>query len=187
MLYFQKHVYGRTFKHTLKPLSKFDPRPVEHRGTAPDALQKFITAVKGKGLGVSALFDKNMCVWAHDENAAVNTSDEPHLPSRNRLTERVTAFKGSFRLTPEKTKVIERETVNQSQSSLCFSARRYRLTASMIEKVFQRLPSTPPDSLVKQLLHPHHFSTSATEWGRQQESTALKTYVDHQTSLGRMA
>ena len=181
---FQKHVYGRTLKHTLKPLSKFDPRPVEHRGTAPDLLQKFITAVKGKGLGVSALFDKDMRVWTHDENAAVRTSVEPHLPSRNELIERVTAFKESLRLTPEKIREIERETVDQSQSPLWFSARRYRLTASMFGKVLQHLPSTPPDSLVKQLLHPQQFSTSATEWGRQQESTALKTYVEHQTSLG---
>ena len=58
-----------------------------------------------------------------------------------------------------------------------FSARRYRLIASMFGKAIERLPSTP-DSLVKQLLHPQQFSSSATEWGKQQESTALKTYVE---------
>ena len=95
-------MYGRALKHTLKPLSEFDPRPVEHQGEAPDLLQKFIKAVKGKGLGVLALFDKDMRVWAHDENAAVRTSDEPHLPSRNELIEHVTAFMESLWVTPEK-------------------------------------------------------------------------------------
>ena len=181
---FQKHVYGRTRKHTLKPLSDFDPRPVEHQGTAPDQLKDFLTAVKGKGLGVSSLFDKDMRVWTDDEISAVGASDQPRLPSRDELIERVTAFKECLRLTPEKIREIERETIDQSQSSLWYTARRYRLTASSFGKVFQRLPSTPPDSLVKQLLHPQHFSTRATEWGKLHESTALKMYVEHQTGLG---
>ena len=181
---FQKHVYGRAVKHTLKSLSDFDPRPVEHQGTAPDLLRKFITTVKGKGLGVSVLFDKDTRVWTGDDNFAVGTVDEPHLPSRNELIERVTAFKESLRLAPDKIREIERETIDQSQSSLWYSARRYRLTASMFGKVLQRLPSTPPDSLVKQLLHPQPFSTSATEWGKQHEATALKTYVEHQQRSG---
>ncbi len=48
---FQKYVHGCTLKHNLKPLSEFDPRPVEHRGTAPDLLQKFITAVRARVSG----------------------------------------------------------------------------------------------------------------------------------------
>ena len=126
----QKHAYGRTRKHTLKPLSDFDPRPVEHRGTAPDQLKNFITAAKGKGRGVSSLFDKDMRVWTDDEVSAVGASDQPHLPSRDELIERVTAFKESLRLTPKKIREIERETVDQTQSSLWYTARRYQLTAS---------------------------------------------------------
>ena len=71
-----------------------------------------------------------------------------------------------------------------TQSSLWHSARCYQLTGSSFGEVFQRLPSTPPDSLMKQLLHPQHFSTRATEWEKQHESTALKLYVEHQTGLG---
>ena len=52
----------------------------------------------------------------------------------------------------------------------------------MFGKVFQRLPSPPPDSLVKELLHPQHCMTKAMEWGRQ--PIALKAYVDHQISAG---
>ena len=35
---FQKHVYGRERKHTLRSLSDFDPRPTGNQGTAPRLL-----------------------------------------------------------------------------------------------------------------------------------------------------
>lgn len=31
---FLKHIYGRTVKHKLKPISSFDPRPAEYKGNA---------------------------------------------------------------------------------------------------------------------------------------------------------
>ena len=130
------------------------------------------------------LFLTKTCVWTDDEIYAVGASHQPHLSLRSELIERVMAFKESLWLTPEKTREIERETTDQSQSSLWYSGRRYQLTASSFWKVFQRLLSTLPDSLVKQLLHLQHFSTEATEWGKQHESTALKVYVEHHTGLG---
>ena len=51
-------------------------------------------------------------------------------------------------------------------------------------RIFQRLPTTPPDSLVEELLHSKQISTSATEWGKSKESTALKEYMAYNT-LGR--
>ncbi len=50
---FEKHVYRRQRKHNWKPMKDFDPRPMEHRGTAPQLMEDFLRAVKGKGLGVS--------------------------------------------------------------------------------------------------------------------------------------
>ena len=155
-LTFKKHVYGCQRKHTLSSLSDFDPRPVEYKGTAPTLLQSFLASVKGRGLGVSVLFDKDTQVWT-DQDASVET------PSRGDLMERVSAFKESLHVSPERIRQIERETKDQSQSALWYSARRYRLTASVFGKVYQRLPSTPPDSLVKGLLHPQQFSTKAME------------------------
>ena len=131
-----------------------------------------------------SLFDKDMCVWTDGDISAVGTSNQPHLPLRNEFTERVMACIESLRLTREKIRETEGETIDQSQSSLWYSARRYQLTASSFGKVFQRLRSTPPDSIVKQLLHLQHFSTRASEWGKQHKSTAMKMYVKHQTGLG---
>ena len=129
---------------------------------------------------MSILFDKDTQVWT----AETGPSEASQLPSRNELLARVSAFKTSLHLPPEKIRQLERETTDQSQSPLWYAARRYRLTASMFGKVVQRLPSTPTDSLVKKLLHSQQFKTQATEWGRQYEPIALKSYIDHQIRLG---
>ena len=59
-----KHVYGRQRKHELKPLEDFDPRPVELCGKAKDHLAKFLDKVRGQGLGVSLLLDKESQCWS---------------------------------------------------------------------------------------------------------------------------
>ena len=63
---FNKYVYGREKKHTLKTLSDFDPRPSMYRGSASDQMPSFLSSVKGKNLGVSVLFDPDTRVWAQN-------------------------------------------------------------------------------------------------------------------------
>ena len=46
------------------------------------------------------------------------------------------------------------------------------------------LPTTPPDSLVKRLLHPKEFCTKATEWRQENEPVASQKCVDHQLQTG---
>ena len=184
---FKKHVYGREVKHTLQSLSAYDPRPSEYHGTAPQLMNVFLKKVKGKGLGVSVLLDKDARVW--------NDSDVPdrectipvasvHFPSQKALMERVTSFKKTLELSPQQIRELEHNTREQYQSELWYSARHYRLTASTFGRILQLLPTTPPDSLVKQLLHPKSFSTNATEWGKENEPIALQKYVEHQLSTG---
>ena len=143
-------------KHDLKSLNEYDPRPMEYRGKAQGCLPGFLSKVKGKGLGVSVLFDPEGRVWKLDGEAKATLSD---LPSKDVLVKRVAAFKESLKLTPE------RSTVDQSQSPIWYSARRYRLAASTFGRIFHMLPSTPPDCLVKQLLHPQNFSTKLLSGG----------------------
>ena len=172
---FNKHVYGREKKHTLKPLSDFDPRPSMYRGSASDQMPSFLSSVKGKNLGVSVLFDPDTRVWAtHTEELFTPSC----VPSRDELLHRVAEFKSSLNLSAEAISQVEQDTIGQSQSPAWFSARRYRLTASSFGKVVHRLSTTPPDALVKQLLHPHQFSSTATEWGKQYEPVALQAYID---------
>ena len=48
------------------------------------------------------------------------------------------------------------------------------------------LSTTPPDSLVKQLLHPKQISTRAIEWGKENEPKALQKYAEHQLQVCHM-
>ena len=186
---FKKHVYGRQVKHTLQSLATFDPRPSEYHGTAPEQMNDFLKKVKGKGLGVSVLLDKDARVWrdsnVFDEESSVPVpATDAHIPSQTELTERVAAFKQALELSPEQIRELERNTREQHLSELWYSARRYRLTASTFGRILQLQPTTPPDSLVKQLLHSKPFSTNATEWGKENEPKALQEYVKNQLSTG---
>ena len=181
---FKKHVYGRQVKHNLQSLNDFDPRPSEYREMAQTQLQTFLSKAKGKGLGVSMLFDHDCRVWKAGETVTTIPGSQSMLPSKETLMERVKSFKESLKLTPEKIREIERSTTDQVRDSLWYSVRRYRLTASMFGRVYHRRPSTPPDSLVKEILHPQQFSSKATEWGKKHESVAFQKYVEHQLSLG---
>ena len=67
---FQKHVYGRQRKYELKPIGDFDPRPVELRGKSTEHLE---TKVRGQGLGVSLISDKDCRCWS-------TTTEQPHTP-----------------------------------------------------------------------------------------------------------
>ena len=103
---FKKHVYGHQTKHNFQFLSEYDPRPTEFRGKAQDGLQSFLYEVKGKGLGVSILFDPDCHVW---KPATVTDTMIPivsQLPSKEQLIERVKAFKESLKLTPESISIV---------------------------------------------------------------------------------
>ena len=131
---------------------------------------------------MSVLFDSDCRVWNSDSIAQMTPVSESCLPSKDNLIERVQAFKESLRLSPEQIRALERDTVGQSLSPQWYNARRYRLTASTFGRVFHMLPSTPPDSLVRQLLHPQHLSTRAMDWGRSHEDEAFDKYIQHQSS-----
>ncbi|KAH7959070.1 hypothetical protein HPB49_008019 [Dermacentor silvarum] len=72
---------------------------------------------------------------------------------------------------------IEAETRGQASSHEWHEQRKLRLTASNFHAVCTRKDSTPCDALVKRLLHPKSFTTSATEHGKQHESVALQLYA----------
>ena len=79
---------------------------------------------------------------------------------------------------------IEQNTRDQSRLPLWHSVRQYRIFASHFGAIYRRLPTTPPQSLVLQILHPKRFSSAATDWGMSHEDIALKQYCDQQHQSG---
>ena len=145
-----KNMYGRKRKNDLLPLEDFDPRPPESKGAK---LEEFLGKVRGKGLGVSLLFDQTMQYWNDDKPE----SEIPTLPTSDSLNYNINEFIKTFNIGKLKEK--------QQFSSLWYDVRKYRLTASNFGEVFNRKPDTPPDALVLRLLQQHQISSPAIEWG----------------------
>ena len=108
----------------------------------------------------------------------------PVLPSKAELQQRVKEFKKSLEVSPQQIRDIEQSTRDQSKNSFWFSVRRYRLTASSFGAVYHRLPATPPQSLVLQIIKDRKFYSLATDWGKQQEPVAFDAYVEFQKKSG---
>ena len=77
-----------------------------------------------------------------------------------------------------------KKTRDQSRSSLWFSLRKYRITASFFGEIFKRLPSTPPHHLVLRIIDPKPFNCAATEWGKTHEACAIQEYKNYHHSRG---
>jgi len=66
-------------------MNAYDPHPDEYKGTASQELKEFLSAMKGKGLGVSVLFDESVGIWQDNEESL-----EPvkfNLPSKSELVD----------------------------------------------------------------------------------------------------
>ena len=181
---FHKPVYGREKRRSSKPLEEFDPRPPEYKNTAQGHLKEFLGKVCGKGLCVSLMFNSASQYWQDETQTGSGEPLPPKLPSKEELQSRVEEFKKSLHVSAFKLRQIEQNTRDQSQSALWFSVRRYRITASYFGAVRRRLPTTPPQSLVLQILEGKQFQTPATEWGKKHEELALKQYEQYEHASG---
>ena len=171
----------RPVKRKIKRVEDFDPRPPQFRGTAASRLPELVSKLRGEQLCISLLFDSQYRRTTHDTSQQPSSHNRPEIAS---LQETVTAFKRSLEVTSDKACEIERDTREQRKSSLWFSVRQYRITASMFGAVLSRRPDTPPDSLVLRIIHPKTFSTEATKYGIENEASAVKEYVAYQHSHG---
>jgi hypothetical protein len=145
-----------------------------------DRLPALIDKVRGKGLGISYLFDTSTCYWDTEK-----LPESYSLPTVPELQEKVKLFKNTLKLSSEEIREMERNTKDQHLCEQWYFARRYRITASNFGSIYHRRPTTPPDALVLRLLGVKTFTgNEATEWGKQNEEQALKLYVLHQQSAG---
>ena len=175
---FEKHDYAKPVKKKIKSVEDFDPRPPQFRGLITSRLPDFLDKVRGEQLGISLLFDP------HFRQGSVYQPSSQHIPDTSTLSKTIAAFKKSLEINDEKAREIERNTREQRLSSLWFSVRRYRITASLFGAVLTRRADTPPDSLVLRIIQPRSFSTPAIQYGIENEQVALKEYVAYRQAHG---
>ena len=101
---FEKHVYGRTKKKSMKSLEDFDPRPEEYHQTAMDNLPSLLDSIRGEGLCISLLLDQRTCQVTDIEQ--VPSSSLPSMPSHQILVHSVAEFKRSLCVTDEEARRI---------------------------------------------------------------------------------
>lgn len=178
---FEKHVYGQTKKVKLLPIEDYDPRPEKYRNKVDTHMEKFLAAVRGKGLGVSLLMDPSTRYWGENTQPALLP---PELPSKEQLECTIVEFIKSLSVTMQQAREIEGKTRSQHHSPEWFAARRYRITASVFGLIYRRKPDTAPDALVVNLLDQRQVTSPAIKWGIEHESEALKAYEEHQHRTG---
>ncbi|KAF2902711.1 hypothetical protein ILUMI_03490 [Ignelater luminosus] len=83
-----------------------------------------------------------------------------------------------LKVSDEQQRKISVDTVGQFDNPSYLTERMHRLTASNFGAIVKRRDSTSCDALVKSILSPRQFSTSATEYGKQNESVAISKYSD---------
>lgn len=179
---FKKHEYSKPEKRSVQSLETFDPRPPEFRGTASQRLQTLLDDVRGEQLCFSLIFDERCRHWKSGEEAEQPSAHQ--IPDTSALKDTMSAFKESLRITEDKVREIERNTRQQRLSSLWFSSRRYRITASNFGTVLTLQRRTKPDNLVLQILRPKSFSSAATNYGIENEPHALQAYISYQQNHG---
>ena len=177
---FKKHDREKPVKRALQPTEDFDPRPEEYRGTAKNHLPNLFKKVKGNHLGISLLLDEDYV----DQGSQMLEPSTFDLPDIALLRRTVEAFKKSLDVSHADAREIERKTREQRLSSLWYSVRRYRLTASRFGDMISRKPTTPPENLVLNILQPTDFSSVAMKYGIDHEKIALKAYVAFQQQNG---
>ena len=174
---FQKHDYQRLTKRRRKQMEDFDPRPEGYRDNAKTLLPALLDSVRGESLGVSILFDEKYC-------QQTISSNDTSVPSASNIKETVAAFKESLQMSSSELRNIEQSTREQRESTLWFSVRRYRITASHFGEILHRRKDKPPDRLVLSILKSRKFSSTATTWGIEHEAMAIQAYINHKHGCG---
>lgn len=146
-------------------------------------MKELLVKVRGKGLGISLLFDESTRYWS--ENSNIESVAGPNIPQGQELEKSIEEFKKSLSVSEQRAREIERLTVNQHHSPQWFDVRRYRLTASKFGDIYSMRHDTPPDATVRRILEQRQFVTPATKWGIDHEKDAVEAYVKYQQSHGR--
>jgi len=93
-------------------------------------------------------------------------------------------YKHHVCLSPEACMQVEASTQAQSESDKWNIERKLRITASVMKEVCHRKPSTSCDAFIQKKLVSRPINTPAIRYGQQNETIAVRSYVNHQNKRG---
>lgn len=114
------------------------------------------------------------------EPVAVDDDLGPRPISIDTIRKACKKFKASLSVTQAQADQIEEETRKQSSSEQWFKYRKFRLTASVIHRVFVMRPTTNPKRFLAQKLYcSERFQTKEMKLGIEREEGAAQRYKVH--------
>ena len=196
-------------KHSAKEMC--DPRAVQTRGTAQDALDKVAyTTFKSRAppIGLMLVAGSNAfervqkerrlekqgqkkAEWQEKHSALhppTNADDVTPTPSEcgwlDDEDRAMAWYDANVLLTDTEALALQAATVLQAASDTWTKARRVRITASVAHTVTHRRATTDPTKLVDSIVARRMFSTAATDWGIRHEEVAKAKYVAEKKKAG---
>ena len=125
----------------------------------------------------------------HSYNCSTGTSDkcngsafEMPMDMRKDLVHRL--YKHHVCLSPEACVQVEVSTQAQSQSDTWQNERKLRITASVMKEVCHRKSSTSCEAFIQKKLVLRSINTPAIRYGQQNETIAVRSYVNYQNKHG---
>ncbi|CAH1270905.1 Hypp4506 [Branchiostoma lanceolatum] len=102
--------------------------------------------------------------------------------SHHDLTQKCEEEASRLSFSTDQVAALEKTTRLQTKSNTWFQYRAGRITASNFKTAVRTNPDNPSISLIKRICYPnaYKFSTTATRWGCQHESTAISSYKEVQ-------
>ena len=176
-------------------LSTFDPRQHQHRILDTNAVDKLLYSVQDsvpstglqqfwRSCNTSKVATLTKSLWSH----VIYSQIHPMTLHRfSPSTDDCHKYLDSTRLPMSTVEDIEIATRDQSDCELWYALRNGRVTSSRFGEILHRRPTTNSRRLVKDIMGyggPIKCSTPAMRWGKDNEETVHKIYVDNRAAEG---
>ena len=182
--------------------SDFDPRHPTHRTLNTEAVKSLLSQIQSSVplTGLSQFRERNpqvvdpnsnssgaLRLWSHvifsHENTAAVSSDMFYKPTAAQCFE----YQQGRTLSQSEVEAIEAATRGQTESTLWYALHNGRLTSSRFGEILHRRSTTNPRRVVRDIMGYGGHSRGMPpqmRWGKDNESTARKLYLENRKSCG---
>ena len=140
--------------------------------------QKFKSDLSAKLLHLNS----DHCYCASNDMLGDSKDDRKTIPSPKHLVNQL--YRCHVCLDSESKIELERNTHQQHRSEVWHMERKLRITASIMKDVCHRKETTSCHNFIQRKLMLKHIDTKAVQYGRNNEESAIKAYLNYQHQRG---